>query len=149
MNKFIYDYPRPMVTVDILLIAPDTNGQFNILLIKRKNEPFKDFWALPGGYVEIDEDLEISATRELAEETGLKVTKLEQFRAYGTPNRDPRGRTISIVFHSILPFIEKPSAGDDAKSAKWFKLENLPSLAFDHQQIIEDFIDFKWKKNMQ
>ena len=98
-------------------------------------------WALPGGFVEIDEDLEAGANRELEEETGLKNIALTQFKTYGTPGRDPRGRTISVVYYGFLtnksPKIE---AGDDAAEASWFDLNDLPELAFDHEEILKDFI---------
>lgn len=141
---YTYAYPRPSVTVDILIL---TAKKDQILLIERKNEPFKDQWALPGGFVDIDEDIEMSAYRELREETSVSEIKLDQFRAYGKPGRDPRGRTISIVYYGIVKDTNVPvAAGDDAKNLQWFNLNKLPDLAFDHTQIIKDFIEKKLLK---
>jgi len=138
---YTYAYPRPAVTVDIIVFKPEEN---NILLIERKNEPFKNMWALPGGFVDIDEEIELSAYRELQEETSIEDIKLFQFRAYGAVDRDPRGRTISIVYYGQLENKrQKVSAGDDAKNLRWHSLENLPQMAFDHNQIIRDFINYK------
>jgi len=107
-------------------------------------EPFKDKWALPGGFVEIDEDLLEGAERELFEETGLRNVELQQFMTFGKPGRDPRGRTISVVYHGKLPDQStKVKAGDDAADALWFDLSNLPALAFDHEVIIDEFIKAK------
>ncbi len=136
--SFCYEYPRPAVTVDIALI---TNHPSNcILLIKRGNEPFKDCWALPGGFVDENEDLEHAAIRELKEETGIKDLRLNQYRTYGTPGRDPRGHTVSVVYRAILPEPIDAIGHDDATEAKWFEFTNLPQLAFDHQIIINDLL---------
>lgn len=138
--EFTYNYPRPSVTVDTVLFCK-MNNNWSILLIKRGQEPFKNSWALPGGFVEIDENLMDAAKRELKEETNLSINNLSQFKTYGTIGRDPRGRTISIVYWAIV--LEPNStvrAGDDAKEAKWFLLKNLPILAFDHKNIVEDAI---------
>lgn len=138
---YTYAYPRPSVTVDIIVI--DKN-EGRILLIERGNEPFKNRWALPGGFVDMDEDIHVSAYRELKEETSLSDIELDQFRAYGKPGRDPRGRTISIVYFGILKNDQQDiQAGDDAKNTQWFSLNKLPELAFDHSQIISDFIQKK------
>lgn len=140
MKTFTYNYPKPSVTTDCIIINL-TGSIKKILLIKRKNDPFKGKWAFPGGFVEIDEDLEAGAKRELEEETGLKNMALTQFKTYGTPGRDPRGRTISVVYYGFLtnesPKIE---AGDDADEASWFELHKLPELAFDHKFILDEFI---------
>jgi 8-oxo-dGTP diphosphatase len=109
---------------------------FNVLLIKRKNEPFRDHWSLPGGFLEEDETMMEGAKRELEEETGLKIEKLQQVGAFGTPGRDPRGRTISIAFVGLIDAEAKVKASDDAVDAKWFSLNDLPDLAFDHREII-------------
>ncbi|MFO7789564.1 MAG: NUDIX hydrolase [Bacteroidales bacterium] len=135
--SYTYKYPRPMVTVDALVFA-DKGNKRQVLLINRKNPPFKNKWALPGGFVEMHESLEDAVVRELEEETGLKISGFRQLQAFGKPNRDPRGRTISVVFIKLL---EKPrplNAGDDAAKAEWFRLSNLPALAFDHEEIIEE-----------
>jgi len=140
MNKtYTYPYPRPMVCTDCIVISED-NGQKKILLIKRGNDPYKGTWALPGGFVEMEEDLEDAAIRELEEETGIKLSSMFQFAAYGKPGRDPRGRTISVVFYHISDSLPQVSAGDDATEANWFELDKLPELAFDHEMIIGDFI---------
>ncbi|MDT0685788.1 NUDIX hydrolase [Autumnicola psychrophila] len=123
------------ITVDSVVLCHIDN-QFKVLLIKRKKDPFKDQWALPGGFIEEGEDLEQAARRELLEETGVKIDSMEQVRAFGKPGRDPRGRMISIAFLSRI-FNEEPlKAGDDAKDAGWFGINNLPDLAFDHEEII-------------
>ncbi len=128
-----------MVCTDCIIIAPD-KGKKKILLIKRRNDPFKGTWALPGGFVEMEEDLEDAARRELKEETGIALQSLKQFATYGKPGRDPRGRNISVVYYHIS---EKPltaAPGDDAAECGWFDLKDLPELAFDHSEIINDFI---------
>lgn len=124
------------VTVDCVVLC-NVDNDFKILLIKRKNDPFKEKWALPGGFVEDNEELEIAAIRELEEETGVKVTSMEQVQAFGTPGRDPRGRTISIAFLSRIYCEEELRAGDDAAEARWFSVNNLPELAFDHKEIVK------------
>ncbi|MCK5701110.1 MAG: NUDIX hydrolase, partial [Cyclobacteriaceae bacterium] len=98
LKTYTYNYPKPSVTTDCILIRK-SGREKEILLIKRKYDPFLGKWALPGGFVEIDEDLEAGANRELEEETGLKNIALTQFKTYGTPGRDPRGRTISVVYY--------------------------------------------------
>jgi len=134
--SYTYKYPRPAVCVDCVIFSHDRSC---ILLIKRANEPFKESWALPGGFIEMDETLEESAKRELEEEAGLKNITLKQFYAYGNPGRDPRGRVISIAFWGVLDVPESPvCAGSDAKKAKWFHMKKLPSLAFDHSEIISN-----------
>ena len=125
------------VTVDSVVFCK-VNSQFKVLLIQRKNDPFKDEWALPGGFVEEGEDLETAAKRELKEETGVKVDSMEQIKAFGKPGRDPRGHTISIAFLSRIFCEEDLNPSDDAKAAQWFEIEKLPDmkLAFDHDEII-------------
>ncbi|MFD1095851.1 NUDIX domain-containing protein [Salegentibacter chungangensis] len=124
------------VTVDSVVLC-NVEKDFKVLLIKRKNDPFQDHWALPGGFIEDDEDLEDAAKRELKEETGVKVDVMEQVRAFGKPGRDPRGRTISVAFLSRIFCEEELKPSDDAKEAKWFDIDNLPDLAFDHEEIIK------------
>jgi len=132
---FTYQYPRPAVTVDAILVSP----QNSVLLIERGREPFKGKWALPGGFIEMDEELETACQRELEEETGLKVGELKQFKAFGSVDRDPRHRTISVLFYAFTDAELLACAGDDAANAQWFLLNQLPELAFDHQQILEEF----------
>ncbi|MCH4823041.1 NUDIX hydrolase [Gramella lutea] len=125
------------VTVDSVVFCK-VNNKFKVLLIQRKKDPFKDEWALPGGFVEEGEDLESAAKRELLEETGVKVDSMEQVQAFGKPGRDPRGHTISIAFLSRIYCEEDLKPSDDAKDAKWFGIEKLHDmkLAFDHDEII-------------
>ncbi len=137
--SYTYQYPRPAVTVDIILITEAESAE--ILLVQRKNDPFQDFWALPGGFLEMDEDLETAANRELQEETGIAYVELKQFKTYGAPDRDPRGRTVSVVFYAFVKSKLQAVAMDDAKDAQWFLLDKLPELAFDHQLIIDEFKD--------
>lgn len=139
MSSYTYEHPRPSVTVDIVVFQsrPDS---LHVLLIQRGREPYKGYWALPGGFVEMDEPLEATARRELQEETGLSVPSLDQLGAYGDPERDPRGRVISIVYLALLP--EKADSqvagASDASRAAWFPVNDLPSLAFDHDKILQD-----------
>ncbi len=137
---YTYDYPRALVTVDAIIIDSETKSQ--ILLIKRGNEPYKNCWALPGGFIEMQETLEQSVTRETAEETSLTGIVFKQFKAFGNPGRDPRDRNIVIVFYGFCDKPELAKAGDDAKEHKWFELNNLPKLAFDHELIIQEFMEF-------
>ncbi|MDY6801764.1 MAG: NUDIX hydrolase [Bacteroidota bacterium] len=134
---YTYAYPRPAVTVDIIVFKKEKND-VQILLIERKNHPFKNMWALPGGFVDKDEDIKIAAYRELAEETSIQDIQLSQLHTFGKPGRDPRGHTISIVHIGFLQNSkQKIQAGDDAKNLQWFSVDQLPELAFDHQEIIE------------
>jgi 8-oxo-dGTP diphosphatase len=137
-GKYIYDWPRPMVTVDAVVFSL-SGGKTQVLLVNRGREPFKGKWAVPGGFVDMDEELEDAATRELQEETGLTGVQLEQMRTFGKCGRDPRGRQISIAFTGVATGgQDKIRPGDDAAKAKWFGIENLPrDLAFDHDEIIK------------
>ena len=132
---YTYNYPRPAVTVDAILVSPNKS----VLLIERGREPYKGKWALPGGFIDMDEELETACQRELEEETGLRVGELKQFKAFGAVNRDPRHRTISVIFYAFTDEELIPRAGDDASNAQWFPIEQLPELAFDHQQILDEF----------
>ena len=115
------------------------NEQLMVLLVKRGNEPFKGMRALPGGFVEDDEDLIDGIKRELQEETGLKIKNAKQLRTYGTPGRDPRGRTVSVVYFALIEQKDsKIHAGDDAAEAAWHNVHHLPELAFDHTEILQD-----------
>jgi 8-oxo-dGTP diphosphatase len=145
-GKYVYDWPRPMVSVDAAVFS-FFGGRVKLLLIKRKGEPFKSKWALPGGFVNIDEELEDAAARELFEEAGLSGIALEQMHTFGRCGRDPRGRQITIVFMGIASRgHQKPKAGDDAAKARWFNIENLPrDLAFDHNKVTK-FAIAKLKK---
>lgn len=136
---YTYKYPRPMVTVDILLLRR-VGGELQILLIRRDKTPFRGSWALPGGYVHRDEALEAAARRELREETGQENLPLRQLGAYGDPGRDPRGHTVTIVYGGVIETDKpvQPVAGSDAGQAQWFPAEQLPELAFDHARIIAE-----------
>ncbi len=123
------------VTVDTVVFKLKDNTA-EILLIQRKNDPFKNHWVLSGGFVEQEEDLEIAAVRELKEETGIEITSCEQLHTFGKLGRDPRGRTISIAFVGFATIDAYPKAADDAKDARWFLIKELPELAFDHNEII-------------
>ena len=127
-----------MVTVDAVVFRLVDN-KIKVLLIQRGNEPYKGRWALPGGFVDMDEELEDAVARELAEETGLTGIPLEQMHTFGRCGRDPRGRQISVAFFGIAPTnTGKIKGGDDAAKAKWFDIENLPKeLAFDHDEVIK------------
>ncbi|MDX9932630.1 MAG: NUDIX hydrolase [Bacteroidales bacterium] len=137
--KYCYEYPRPAVTVDAAVLVKK-DDKLSILLIERKHDPFKGCYALPGGFVDEDETLENAIARELQEETNLTLSNLQQFRAYSRPDRDPRGRTISVIFISILNTFPDAVAGDDAAAVKWFPLNQLPELAFDHTEIVADIM---------
>ena len=132
---FSYNYPRPAVTVDAILVS----SHQSVLLIERGRDPFMGKWALPGGFIEMDEELDVACLRELEEETGIKLHGLKQFRAFGGVNRDPRHRTISIVFYAFTESEIVAVAGDDAAKARWFPLNQLPELAFDHGLILSQF----------
>lgn len=135
---YTYKYPRAAITTDAVVFFEEGNEKF-VLLIERGNEPFKNKWALPGGFIEMDETLEDACKRELHEETGLKVDKMVQFKTYDAVDRDPRHRTISTVYFTEIDSKLQVAGGDDAARADWFPVSGLPELAFDHRQILEDF----------
>jgi ADP-ribose pyrophosphatase YjhB (NUDIX family) len=135
-KRFCYDYPRPCVTVDTVLVDVARPG-LGVLLIRRGGEPFKGCWALPGGFVEEDESLEEAARRELEEETMLRGVPLEQFGAFGDPKRDPRARVISVAYVALVDAQQmSPHPSDDAAAVGWFSCKSLPKLAFDHDAVI-------------
>jgi len=136
-GRYVYEWPRPMVTVDAVVFRFQ-RGKVQVLLVRRGKEPFRGLWALPGGFVEIDEELEDAVTRELAEETGLVGVPLRQMYTFGKCGRDPRGRQITIVHMGVVEGRGgRLKAGDDANAAKWFAIDKLPlPLAFDHEEAI-------------
>ncbi len=136
---FTYTYPRPAVTTDALVLAPAGN-EWLVLLIRRLHEPFEGEWALPGGFINMDETLMEACLRELWEETGLTLPCMEQFRVFDAIGRDPRHRTLSVVFYAFLPEKARVTGGDDAALARWFPVSRLPGLAFDHREIISEFL---------
>ncbi|MBN2588483.1 MAG: NUDIX hydrolase [Sedimentisphaerales bacterium] len=141
-GQYIYEWPRPMVTVDAVIFKR-SQGKISLLLINRKNTPYIGHWAIPGGFVEMDEELEDAAARELAEETNLKGIDLEQMHTFGKVGRDPRGRQITIAF---IGFTDENNAnikaGDDAAQAKWFDIDDLPqNMAFDHDEVAKFAIE--------
>jgi 8-oxo-dGTP diphosphatase len=129
-------YPRPMLTVDVVVLTAGEPP--DVLLIQRRNPPFQERWALPGGFVEEREPVASAAPRELAEETGLNVAGLELLGVYDTPGRDPRGWTVSVVYLARVAAPEAVAGADDARDARWFSAEELPDLAFDHGLILAD-----------
>lgn len=128
-------FESPRITVDAVIFTI-YNDKLQTLLIRRKNPPFKNSWALPGGFLEKNELLIKAAGRELFEEAGVRNVYLEQLFTFGDPGRDPRGRVITVAYFALAPAPLKISAGSDAKEAKWWPINNLPRPAFDHKQII-------------
>lgn len=136
---FYYKYPRPALTVDAVVFGLDEEG-LKILLIQRRDEPFKDMWALPGGFLDVDQDdtAEDAVARELQEETALENIFLEQLYTFSKVGRDPRERVVSVAYYGLVkPDLLKPVAGDDAKEVEWSPVDDLPELAFDHKDIVE------------
>jgi len=135
-KPYCYIYPHPAVTADVVLFTI-RDGGLALLLIRRAQAPFAGHWALPGGFVDIEEDLADGAARELAEETGITDVALRQFRTFGAVGRDPRERIISVAHWALAPAEQlRPAAGDDAADARWFPYASLPALAFDHAEVI-------------
>lgn len=139
-------YEKPSVTVDIVVFTIQNNN-LEVLLVKRGIEPFKGKWAIPGGFVKMDEDLENAAKRELREETGVEDIYLEQLYTFGNPKRDPRGRVITIAYMALTNSNDiKLHATTDVSTAQWFSVKEAPSLAFDHKKILDYALRrLKWK----
>ena len=135
---YTYKYPRPAVTADCIVITREAEPK--VLLIQRGDQPFKGGWAFPGGFMNMDETTEQCAIRELEEETGLKVSKVNQIGAYSKVERDPRGRTVTVAYLAIVDAPIAVNGQDDASKAQWFPLSALPELAFDHADIMQDAI---------
>ena len=134
---FSYEYPHPAVTTDVVIFTIE-DEQLKLLLIKRACEPYQGCWALPGGFVEIDEDLEQGALRELEEETGVTGIFLEQLYTFGKPGRDPRERVITVAYYALVSFDRLLiRAASDAIEVGWFPCSHLPELAFDHEHIVD------------
>jgi 8-oxo-dGTP diphosphatase len=135
--SFTYKHPHPAVTVDGVVFGFDETD-LKLLLIQRELEPFKGKWALPGGFVRMEEDLEEAVRRELADETGITRLYLEQLYSFGDPKRDPRERVISIAYYALVKLADhKLRAASDAVDVAWFPVAELPKLAFDHEKIVE------------
>jgi len=136
-GMYTYDYPRPMVTVDAVLFT-QRDRRLAVLLIQRKHDPFRGRWALPGGFIEMDEPLDAAAARELHEETDITGVPLEQLHTFGDPKRDPRGRSIGVAHMAVVDWrAHSPRAADDAGDVAWLPVDELPRLAFDHSEIVE------------
>ncbi len=137
-ETFSYRYPHPAVTTDVVIFTL-LDGRLQLLLVKRANPPFKGDWALPGGFLDIDEDLDTCAARELEEETGVSGVYLEQLYTFGATHRDPRERVISVTYYALVPqhTLTTPRAASDAADVGWHAFDRLPKLAFDHAQIIK------------
>lgn len=135
MASYCYDYPRPAVTVDVVLFRR-LEGRLEVLLVQRGSEPYAGRWAFPGGYVEEMEPLESAATRELREETGVSEIDLRQIGAFGDPGRDPRGHTISVAFAGFLGHAVEVKGADDAREARWVPVSEARDLAFDHDRML-------------
>lgn len=132
--KYCYKYPRPSVTTDCVIFGFD-GARLMVLLIQRGIEPYKGRWAFPGGFLNMDESAEEGALRELQEETGLRGAYIRQFHTFTAPQRDPRGRVITIAYYALVR-MQEVKGGDDAADARWFALTEVPQLAFDHEQIL-------------
>ena len=134
-KRFCYDYWRPAVTTDCVIFGYDPREGLSLLLIERGVEPFKGKWAFPGGFLQENETVEECAARELKEETGFVAGKIEQFGCFSDVNRNPRKRVITIAFYALVK-MSLVQGGDDAMNAKWYKLSEIPALAFDHDHIL-------------
>lgn len=146
---FTYDHPRPAVTVDMILFAFQ-NEELTVLLIQRTHDPYAGKWALPGGFVDQQEDLYDAALRELKEETNVSNVYLEQLYTFGQPGRDPRARVITVAYFALLSADEVAQqmihGGSDVGEARWWNIYALPELAFDHQRILEYALQrLRWK----
>ncbi len=139
--SYTYEYPRPALTVDCVVFGID-DEDLKVLLIQRGIEPFEGHWALPGGFVHMEETIEEAAFRELREETGLVRVFLEQLYTFGGVERDPRGRVVSVAYYALVKLGDhKVQAATDAKDVSWFSVWDTPSLAFDHANILQVAIE--------
>ena len=141
--SYTYEYPRPAVSVDMVVFLKKDSGR-EVLLIRRGNDPYKGMHAFPGGFVDMDETVEAAARRELMEECNIDCTKLKQFKAYSAIDRDPRQRTIGIVFYYVSVNsheFDELKAGDDAAEAKFVNVDEIENLAFDHNEVLTDLLE--------
>ncbi len=142
MDNELSKYEKPSVTVDTVIFSIKEND-LKVLLVKRSSSPFKDKWAIPGGFVKIDQSLEDAAKFKLEEKTGVKDVYLEQLYSFGSPKRDPRGRVITVTYFALINSDNVKLKGDDAK---WFSITELPQVAFDHNTILDYALKrLKWK----
>jgi 8-oxo-dGTP diphosphatase len=138
---YSYQFPRPALTVDCVVFGLDVEG-LKILLIRRGLEPFRNRWALPGGFVRIDESIDDAARRELREETGLENVFLEQLYTFGKLGRDPRERVVTVAYYALVNLADHGvQAASDADSAAWFDVRDLPKLPFDHEELVEKALE--------
>ncbi|MBD2175939.1 NUDIX hydrolase [Pseudanabaena sp. FACHB-1998] len=139
--SYTYEYPRPALTVDCIIFGLDAQLELKVMLIQRDIPPFQGQWAIPGGFVRVDETLEQAALRELQEETGIHDVYLEQLYTFGDLERDPRDRIVTVAYYALINLVEQQiQASTDAREANWFPLHAIPSLAFDHEQILQKAI---------
>ncbi len=139
--SFCYSYPHPAVTVDVAIFTI-ADGQLEVLLIRRGRPPYQGLWALPGGFVGLEESLKHAAWRELREETGVNAGHLEQLHTFGHPRRDPRERVISVAYFAAIPAANAATAANsDAERADWFAIDRVPELAFDHRDILDKALE--------
>jgi len=137
-NKF----PRPSTSVDAVIFSY-FDGRLQVLLIQRKNHPYRGSWVFPGGFIDLYEDPKDAAKRELQEETGIAIAELFQFAVFGRPDRDPRDHIISIIYAGVLAAGEQtPQGGDDAAKAAWYAVSRTPPLGFDHKDVL--VVALKW-----
>jgi 8-oxo-dGTP diphosphatase len=140
-QMYNYEYPRPALTVDCIIFGLDAELELKIMLIKRDIPPFEGEWAIPGGFVRMDETLEQAALRELQEETGIHHVFLEQLYTFGDLGRDPRDRIVTVAYYALINLVEQQiQAATDAREAEWFPISQIPQLAFDHEQILRTAI---------
>lgn len=135
MGQFVYEYARPSVAADCVVFCQESDT-LQVLLIERRFDPYMGRWALPGGFMMMDEDAATAAKRELYEETGIVVGHVEQCGAFTDVERDPRDRVVTIAYYALIDKTE-PAAADDARKAEWFPISSLPPLAFDHDKILQ------------
>jgi 8-oxo-dGTP diphosphatase len=135
---YTYEFPRPSLTVDCVIFGLDASSHLKVLLIQRGHDPYTGTWALPGGFVDMDEPLEDAALRALKAKTSVSDVFMEQLYTIGTPNRDPRGRVVTVVYFALINLAaHKISADSDTQDVKWFPIDGLPTLAFDHADLME------------